>query len=403
MSNRKRILFISHHGTLSGAPISLLTLMKYYAAHRDWEFLIVMRKDGPLRAEFNKLGPTHVYYQHFLDPADMRPEGAKLPPLPEDVRARKFRQWRHERRIRQLVKDFKPDLIYSNTTVNGDILSKLNLKTPVLVHVRELWTTFSLYNEVQLAAFRRTDYRYFTVSEFVRNYIEKEFSIPRERIGVVPGSLEPEVFDEKAKELSLPQMRKELSLPEDAVVIGGIGSVDSRKGVDYFVDAAIDVLSKAGAGQPLYFVWIGDGGMRDDMLKKAADAGFKGRILFPGMRKNPYPYLQLFDIGLMTSRDDPFPRSVMEMAAFGAPVICFRESGGAAEFVEDDAGIVLDHCDSGDMADAIRALLADKAQKTQLGIAARRKARENYRTTVIGERAVGLLDDILASGQGPNT
>lgn len=399
MSNRKRILFISHHGTLSGAPISLLTLMKYYAEHRDWEFLIVMRKDGPLRAEFSKLGPTHVYYQYFLDPGDMRPEGAKRPPLPEDLRTRKFRQWRHERRIRRAVKDFKPDLIYSNTTVNGDILAKLNLKTPVLVHVRELWTTFSLYNRVQLDAFKRPDYRYFTVSEFVRNYIEKEFSIPRERIGIVPGSLEPEVFDEKAKELTLSQMRKELSLPQDALVIGGIGSVDSRKGVDYFVDAAIDVLEKAGDGQPIYFVWIGDGGMRKEMLKKAANAGFEGRILFPGMRQNPYPYLQLFDIGLMTSRDDPFPRSVMEMAAFGAPVICFKESGGAAEFVEDDAGIVLEDFDSGAMADAVRALLADKAWKTQLGIAARQKARENYRTTLIGERAVGLLDDILASGR----
>ncbi|MEN8878041.1 MAG: glycosyltransferase, partial [Hyphomonas sp.] len=188
MTEKKRILFISHHGTMSGAPISLLTLMKHFAANRDWEFQVLMRKEGPLRSEFEKLAPTHVYYQHFLDPADMRPEGAKRPPLPEDVRRRKFRQWRHEQRLRLKLRQFKPDLVYSNTTVNGDLLAKLGIKAPTLIHVRELWTTIALYNQVQLNAFKQPDYKYFAVSEFVRNYLKDTFSIAHERIGIVPGS-----------------------------------------------------------------------------------------------------------------------------------------------------------------------------------------------------------------------
>ena len=50
MTEKKRILFISHHGTMSGAPISLLTLMRHFAANRDWEFQVLMRKEGPLRS-----------------------------------------------------------------------------------------------------------------------------------------------------------------------------------------------------------------------------------------------------------------------------------------------------------------------------------------------------------------
>ena len=399
MTEKKRILFISHHGTMSGAPISLLTLMKHFAANRDWEFQVLMRKEGPLRSEFEKLAPTHVYYQHFLDPADMRPEGAKRPPLPEDVRRRKFRQWRHEQRLRLKLRQFKPDLVYSNTTVNGDLLAKLGIKAPTLIHVRELWTTIALYNQVQLNAFKQPDYKYFAVSEFVRNYLKDTFSIAHERIGIVPGSIEPEVFDKKAEDLTVREMRKELALPEDAVIIGGLGSVDSRKGVDYFVDTALDVLRSEPKGRPVYFVWIGDGGMRQDMLKKVEDAGFSGRVVFPGARKNPYPYLKLFEIGLMTSRDDPFPRSVMEMAAFGAPIICFKGSGGAAEFVLDDAGIVLDDFSAADMADAVRSILANDAAKAAFAIAARRKAREDYETTRIGESAAILLDEMMASAR----
>lgn len=402
MARKKRILFISHHGTMSGAPISLLTLMKHFAATRDWEFQVLMRKEGPLRSEFEKLAPTHVYYQHFLDPADMRPENAKRPPLPEDVRRRKFRQWRHEQRLRLIMKQFSPDLVYSNTTVNGDLLAKLGLRKPTLIHVRELWTTVALYSQVQLNAFTHPRYRYFAVSEFVRKYLEEKFSISRDRVDIVPGSMEPDVFDKKAEDKALDEMRQELSLPVGTVIVGGLGSVDSRKGVDYFVDTALDVLHSEPPGPAVYFVWIGNGSMRQEMLGKVAAAGFTGRVIFPGARKNPYPYLKLFDIGLMTSRDDPFPRSVMEMAAFGAPIICFKGSGGAAEFVQDDAGIVLDDFSAAGMADAVRSMLANNELKAAFAIAARRKAREDYETTRVGERAACLLEQMMADNRTNN-
>ena len=89
----------------------------------------------------------------------------------------------------------------------------------------------------------------------------------------------------------------------------------------------------------------------------------------------------------------------MEMAAFGAPIICFKGSGGAAEFVLDDAGIVLDDFSAADMADAVRSILANDAAKAAFAIAARRKAREDYETTRIGESAAILLDEMMASAR----
>ena len=395
--SRKRILFISHHGTLSGAPISLLTLMKYFRDHRDWDFRIVMRKDGPLRAEYENVAPTDVFYRHYLDPSDMRAGNSARPPAPPDRCRRQFRQWLHQMRLRGKVRRFKPDLVYSNTSVNGDLLSWFGVDKPTLVHVRELETTVSLYNRKQLAAFDHPGYRYFSVSEFVRKYLFDRFGIAGERVSIVPGSLEPAKFDQLSEALSGEAIRAELGLPDDAVVIGSIGSVDQRKGVDVFVDAAIDVLKEAGDASPVYFVWIGEGGMLDDMKKKARAAGFGDRILFPGARKNPYPYLKTFSIGLMTSRDDPFPRSVLEMAAFGAPVICYRDAGGAAEFVGDDAGVILDSLDAPAFSRAVRELLTDEHRRREYSAAARAAAREKFTTSVVGARAAGLIDGILES------
>ncbi len=391
-----RILFISHHGTLSGAPISLLTLMKHFANHRDWEFHMIMRKAGPLRAEYEKLAPTKVYYQHYLDPGDMRPVGDAGPKLSGlDGVKKRIKQWRHEESLRQWVHAYNPDLIYSNTSVNGDILKGLRSKTPVLVHVRELWTTVDLYNKTQRAVFSNPNIRYFAVSEFVKNYLHQEHAIPREHIDIVPGSVEPEQFDALAREKTEDEIRAEMGLPQNAIVIGGIGSVDARKGVDLFVEAAQTILAKPN-DKDIRFVWVGAGGMREGMEQKIAKAGLQGKIIFTGERKNPYPYLKIFNIGLMTSRDDPFPRSVMEMAAFGAPIICFREAGGAAEFVADDAGVVLDSLSAEDMAGALTRLMAEPDLSERFSIAGRRKAREEYNTGVIGARAAAFLDSMLA-------
>ncbi len=357
---------------------------------------MIMRKAGPLRTEYEKLAPTKVYYQHYLDPGDMRPAGNAGPkPTGLDSIKKQLKQLRHEQHLLRWVRAFSPDLIYSNTSVNGDILKGLKSKAPVLVHVRELWTTVDLYNKTQRAAFSNPDTRYFAVSEFVKTYLHREHNIPRAHIDIVPGSIEPDQFDTRACEKTEDEIRAELGLPQDAMVIGGIGSVDARKGVDLFVETAERILAKPN-DKDIRFVWVGAGGMREYMEQKIAKAGLQEKIIFTGGRKNPYPYLKLFNIGLMTSRDDPFPRSVMEMAAFGAPIICFREAGGATEFVADDAGIILDSLSAEDMAGALMRLMADTDLSERFSIAGRRKAREEYNTGVIGARATAFLDSMLA-------
>jgi len=390
---QKRILFISHHGTLSGAPISLLSLLRYFKSSKDWDFRILMRKDGPLRSEYEALASTDVFYRHFLSPSDMRPSDAPYRPLPEKAWVRRFRQWRHERQLVSALREFDPHLIYSNTSVNGDLLDRLGLNKPTLVHVRELWTTIALYNNQQLRAFKRPDYRYFAVSRFVREYLQDEFGIDQSRVDIIPGSLDPEKFDRLANERSVADIRSELNIPETAPIVGAVGSVDHRKGVDVFVNSAIELLrQQSNDSLPAYFVWVGHGGMIDEMKQKVAGAGLSDRILFAGNQKNPYPYLKSFSIGLMTSRDDPFPRSVLEMAFFGAPIVCYRGAGGAAEFVSDSAGVTLDSIAPSAFAGAVKSLLIDQDRLASLSEIARARAREEYTTSAIGAKAAALIE-----------
>ena len=361
---------------------------------------MLMRKAGPLRTEYEKLAPTMIYYPHYLSPTDMRPAGVVGPePSGFDKLTKKAKQWRHQQLIKKWVHDYEPDLIYSNTSVNGDILKNLGSPASVLVHVRELWTTIDLYNDTQRTAFANPNYRYFAVSHFVKEYLHDKHNIEPERISIVPGSVEPESFDARAAEKSDDQIRAELNIPRDSFIVGGIGSIDSRKGVDIFVDAAQQTIM-ANPERDIRFVWVGAGGMRGELEKNIAKTGLETRIIFTGERKNPYPYLKTFNLGLMTSRDDPFPRSVLEMAAFGTPIICFKGVGGAPEFVSDDAGIVLENFDPAEMANAITSILDNDDLAAKFSATGSQKAREKYNTNTVGANATALLDELLARYQG---
>ena len=62
---KKKILFISHNASLSGAPISLSIIMRQLKVKTDWNSELLMIRKGPLLESISKEFPTQVYYKYF--------------------------------------------------------------------------------------------------------------------------------------------------------------------------------------------------------------------------------------------------------------------------------------------------------------------------------------------------
>ncbi|HEX8833654.1 MAG TPA: hypothetical protein VF719_05610, partial [Abditibacteriaceae bacterium] len=52
---KKRILFISHAATRTGAPMMLLHLLRWLAENSDFECDLLLLRGGPLESEFYKV------------------------------------------------------------------------------------------------------------------------------------------------------------------------------------------------------------------------------------------------------------------------------------------------------------------------------------------------------------
>jgi glycosyltransferase involved in cell wall biosynthesis len=124
-----------------------------------------------------------------------------------------------------------------------------------------------------------------------------------------------------------------------------------------FLQTVINLNQKYSANN-IKFLWVGYRSEEfisqfEYEVKRINQAQLGEKVIFIDSVPQPQDYFQLFDIFLLSSREDPFPLVMLENAALGKPVFCFDQSGGSTEFVGDDAGVIVPYADTNAMADAI--------------------------------------------------
>ena len=74
------------------------------------------------------------------------------------------------------------------------------------------------------------------------------------------------------------------------------------------------------------------------------------------------------NVFLMTSREDPFPLVNLEAAINKVPIICFENSGGSSEIVDESSGFVVPFCDTQKMSDIVIELKKSPKKLSELSI-----------------------------------
>lgn len=380
-SNEKtKILFITHDVGRLGAQMSLLGLIRRLCSDHGIDCRILVREpNGELLDEFKKLGETDVFW-----PAGQSRELGT-----------------HQQKIRDGLRAWAPDLIYSNTAVNGDVTDFLSdqeigvpIIAPLVVHVHELEYYLRTLDGARHNALINQPALYVACSNAVKRNLIQNHSIAAEKIEVVYESIDFDDVRRKTNLISREEIRKRLGIPAGAIVVGNCGRIDERKGWNHFIEIAERVIQ---SNENVYFLWVGHGPNHGDLLNAAKKRGIGDRVKAPGPQENPYPYFNAMDIALVTSIDDPFPLVVMEAAFHGCPVCAFECAGGACEFIGNDRGLTVPEIDLAAMAEQINRLVRDPDLRKQLGENAHRAALD-YDTRPIAKRIAGILKSRFGFG-----
>lgn len=388
-----RVLFIGHDATRTGAPIVLLDILRWLKTHSRLDFALLLGRGGPLTDDYRAVCPVWVMQTDVIRPGLLERAVRWVPTL--GSRVSNFFHGKRARSLRKKLEQFKPSLLYANTVATRwpvELLTPLRL--PLVLHGHELEMWIQLETGITDFDFlaERAD-RFIAASAAVaRNFVENH-GIAAERIDVVPSFTDTSRIPEGSRESRRLALCRELNIdPSNSVFVGAVGTLDWRKGADLFVLLAAKVIARA--EKPTHFIWLG--GDPTNALSRNLEFDLRKldlqrNVHFLGARPQAVNYIDLFDVFVLTSREDPFPLVMLEAGALHKPIVCFAQAGGAPEFVGRDAGLIAPYLDVEAMANHVCTLLDDASLRARLGNAAAAKVASQYDVAHSGKRILEII------------
>jgi glycosyltransferase involved in cell wall biosynthesis len=259
-------------------------------------------------------------------------------------------------RLRRLLRAFRPDVIHT-ALVHANVLGRLvgrSLGVPV-VSGYQMATEIGAWRPLADRLTAPLAAGHIAVSEAAARWAVTNGHVPRSAIDVVPIGKRTGVAGNRA------EIRNELAIPADAIVIGYVGRLTAIKDT-LTIAAAADLV----AGEP-WVLFVGDGDQRPRLEGRP-------RTVLTGVKPDPSPYLAAMDVFALASRSEGMPGALVEAMGAGLPVVA-TNVGGIPEVVTDGVdGLLVPPSDPQALARAIETALG----RPELGRAAAQTAQTRF-------------------------
>lgn len=188
--------------------------------------------------------------------------------------------------------------------------------------------------------------------------------------------------------------RRELGLPESALVLVSVGRLVALKGHRYLIEA-LTVIRRERPDAVLLIV--GSGPLREGLGRLAEKHDVAGAVRFLGTGiELAERATAASDVLVAPSLSEGFGLVVLEAMAMGRACVAAR-TGGLAEIVEDEgSGLLVPPADADALAGAILHLAAAPALRERMGRRGRAIAESRFGIRDSARRIAQLYEDILA-------
>lgn len=227
----------------------------------------------------------------------------------------------------------------------------------------------------------------FSDAELVQNPEDvdtlRAIGVPSAKVHLLGNGIDLTRFDPEAlDEAQVGSLRRELAGGSDdvvdAVVVGVVGRLVWEKGLREAIEAAGLLRS---SHPRVRVVVVGpldpdkaDGLGADDLAR----AGRATRIRFAGERRDMEVVHACFDVFMLATHREGFPRAAMEAAAMGVPAVA-TDVRGCRQVVDDGVtGLLVPVGDAAALARAVGVLADDEDRRRAMGAAARERALSHF-------------------------
>ncbi|MBK8612351.1 MAG: glycosyltransferase [Flavobacteriales bacterium] len=343
--------------------------------------------------------------KHILDAIGVEP--LILPEMRRDIAP-----WRDRtayRRVKQLIKDFKPDIVHTHAAKAGAVgrMAASEMGVKVIVHTFHGHVFHSYFGQLRTTMYKnierflaRRSTRIVAISERQRAELVDEHRICADnKVSVIPLGFDLSKFQQDL-EAKRKLFRRVYGVADDEIAVGIVGRLVPVKNHDLFLQSMKHLSERTGKKVRAFIV--GDGEergrleqvTRDLGLSMAAGPFFNGHGFGHGVNGKPcVQNAQItftswikevdvvnagLDIVALTSNNEGTPVTLIEAQAANKPVVSTNVGGIENVVLSGRTGLLSPPGDAVSLADNLLKVVEDEALRARLGAGGWEHVRDRY-------------------------
>ncbi len=329
--------------------------------------------------------------------------GFRLEIIPEMKRSiRPYGDWRAYRKLIQVLREIKPDLVHTHSSKAGILgryaARKLNI--PVVhsihgaaFHYGQPKISYQAFVTAEKSVAGWTK-KYICVADAMRDaYLAEGISFPENYVTIHSGfNVDPFLNPPHSRE----DVRKKLRFEDHHIVVGKIGRLFHLKGHEFLIQAAKDVIAR---NDNVRFLFVGDGNLRVQFEQNIRELNLSDYFRFTGLvPPTEIPELMnAMDIVAHTSQWEGLARVLPQGLISGKPVISYDVGGAREVVIPQETGYLLPRDSVTELRDAILELAGDEALRKRLGETGRSRFSDVFRHETMTARIREVYQEVLNS------
>jgi glycosyltransferase involved in cell wall biosynthesis len=311
--------------------------------------------------------------------------------------------------LRRLFAELKPDIVHTHTPKPGYVgrLAARTSRVPVIVHTvhgifavpEDPWPKKTVVYTLDRIASSFSDIELLQNPEDFP--VLRRLRIPERKLRLLGNGIDLARFDPaRVDAAQVATVRSGLGVAPGDVVCGVVGRLVWEKGYRHVFDAAARLRVEM---PELKFVIVGPEADRDAVPRAELDrVAALGNVTFLGLRDDVEQLYAAMDLYVLASFREGFPRSAMEAAAMGLPLVV-TDIRGCRQVVDDGVnGVLVPARDSDALTEAIAAVARDASLRQRMGAASIQKAKRDFDQQRVIDITLEVYDQLLTARDKPS-
>lgn len=311
-----------------------------------------------------------------------------------------WRDWSSYRSLLQMLRDIKPEIVHTHSTKGGIVgraaAAKLGIPAVHTVHGASFHRGqpgfgYCVAVAAEKWAHRRCQKVISVCDAMTDQYVAAGLG-PREKYITIYSGMEVEPFLNPPRPRE--EVRRELGLKPEHVVIGKVARLFALKGHEYVIRAAPEVVRRH---PQVRFLFVGDGIFRERFETEIARAGLREHFVFTGLvpPEKIAELIAAMDVVVHTSLREGLARVLPQGLIAGKPVVSYDIDGAREVAMPGETGYLLPPESVDELSDALCELAADADLRERLGQTGRERFTDQFRHETMTRRIREVYQQLL--------